>query len=76
LLQALIRYEKDEIQHAKSLLRQGNSEDADMIVNEGCILYKEGKYEEARQKFADAMSTLGYNCELAYNIALTHYKMK
>lgn len=45
LLQSLIRYEQDEIQHAKSLLRQGNQEDPDIVVNEGCILYKEGKYE-------------------------------
>lgn len=40
LLQSLIRYEQDEIQHAKSLLRQGNQEDPDIVVNEGCILYK------------------------------------
>ncbi len=33
------------MQHAKSLLRQGNQEDPDIVVNEGCILYKEGKYE-------------------------------
>jgi tetratricopeptide repeat protein 30 len=82
-LQALIKYSQEEIQHAKALLRQGNlniysgsQDDADIIVNEGCILYKEGKYEEARVKFSEAMNTLGYNCELAYNIALCHFKMK
>jgi len=40
LLQSLIRYEQDEIQHAKTLLRQGDETDADFVVNEGCILYK------------------------------------
>ncbi len=42
----------------------------------GCILYKEGKFEEARNKFQEAINIMGYNCEMAYNIALCHYKMK
>lgn len=29
------------------------------MVNLGCVLYKEGQYEAARQKFTDAMSVLG-----------------
>lgn len=76
LLQSTIRYEQDEIQHAKSLLRQANQEDSDIVVNSGCILYKEGKFEEARLKFVDAMNAIGYDCEIAYNIALCHYKQK
>lgn len=53
-----------------------NQEDSDIVVNEGCILYKEGKYEEARLKFVDAMNAIGYDCEIAYNISLCHYKQK
>jgi len=75
LLQTLIRYEKDEIQHAKTLLRQANQSDPDVIVNEGCILYKETKYEQALAKFQTALNSFGYNCELTYNIALCYYKM-
>lgn len=75
ILQAAIRYEKDEIQHSKTLLRQAQ-EDPDVIINDGCILFKEGKFEEAKVKFQDAMNSLGYNCELAYNLALCHYKLK
>ena len=71
----LIRYEKDEINLTKALIRQANQEDPDVIVNEGCILYKEGKYEEALQNFNNALNSIGYNCELTYNIALCHYKM-
>lgn len=41
-----------------------------------CVLYKEGQYEAARQKFMEAMSTLGYQPELQYNICLCYYKTK
>lgn len=57
-------------------MRQANQEDPDIVVNDACILYKEGKFEEARLKFKDAMDALGYDCEIAYNIALCHYKQK
>ncbi len=30
-------------------------EDPDTLVNTGCVLFKEGKYEAARQKFNDAV---------------------
>lgn len=75
-LSVLIRYEKNEIDHAKSLLAQGDSDDPQNMVNEGCILFKEEKFDQARQKFQDALNKLGYNTEIAYNIALCHYKMK
>jgi hypothetical protein len=29
------------------------------MVNLGCVLYKDGQFEAARQKFVDAMSILG-----------------
>ena len=45
-------------------------------MNAGCILYKEGKYEEAKEQFVNAMNANGYDCEIAYNIALCHYKQK
>ncbi|EGR32453.1 tetratricopeptide repeat protein [Ichthyophthirius multifiliis] len=67
---------KKEIEHAKSLIRQGDPEDPDNLINEGCILYKEEKFEEARHKFQEAINKVGYNTELAYNIALCHYKLK
>ncbi|KRX06803.1 hypothetical protein PPERSA_11448 [Pseudocohnilembus persalinus] len=75
-LQILIRYEKDEIAHAKTLLKEGDQTDPDVICNEGALLFKEGKYDEARQKFQEAMTQIGYDCEIAYNIALCYYKMK
>jgi tetratricopeptide repeat protein 30 len=49
---------------------------AEMIIAQGCLLFKEEKYEEARQKFQDAMNMTGYQCDIAYNIALCYYKLK
>lgn len=46
------------------------------MVNLGCVLYKEGQYEAARQKFTEAMGIIGYQSELQYNIVLCHYKTK
>jgi tetratricopeptide repeat protein 30 len=37
---------------------------------------QEEKYQQARQKFSDAMSQVGYQPSLAYNIALCHYRLK
>ena len=39
-------------------------------------MFKEGRFEEARSRFVEAMNTLGYQPELAYNIALSYYKTK
>ena len=49
---------------------------AEMIIAQGCLLFKEETYEEARQKFQDAMNMTGYQCDIAYNIALCYYKLK
>lgn len=46
------------------------------VIADACLLYKEDKYEEARAKFQEAMNSSGYQCYLAYNIALCHYKLK
>jgi hypothetical protein len=54
-LQAAIAYEQDNTNLCKSLLDACPPEDADIIVNQGCVLYKEGDYDGANRKFMDAM---------------------
>lgn len=49
---------------------------AAQVVNQGAILYKEGQLRQARERFAEAMTALGYQPHLAYNIALCHYRLK
>jgi len=75
-LQAAIKYSEDDVQGAKSLVEQIPADDPDTEVNLGCILYKEGKYHDACQKFTTALNILGYQPDLSYNIALCHYMLK
>lgn len=37
---------------------------------------QEGRYEEACQKFSNALQVAGYQPHLSYNIALCHYRLK
>lgn len=75
-LQAAVKYEQDDLPATKSLVDQCLHDDPDTIVAHGCILYKEGEFDKAREKFQEAMQQLSYQADLAYNIALCYYKTK
>lgn len=75
-LQAGIKYEEDDLGAARSLLAATPKDDPDTLVNSACITYKEGKYDEARAAFTEAVASSGYSPQLAYNIALCHYATK
>ena len=46
--------------HAKSLISSLSPESAEAVVAQGCILYKEEKYEQAKDKFSEALQVSGY----------------
>jgi len=46
------------------------------MVSQGCCLFKEEKFNEAKEKFNEALNVSGYSCDIAYNISLCYYKMK
>ncbi|XP_070779656.1 intraflagellar transport protein 70A [Enoplosus armatus] len=75
-LQACIKYCEEDYSAAKSMLEQLPQDDPDYIYNMGCLLYQDGKYEEACKKFTSAMQVLGYVPALSYNIALCYYSLK
>lgn len=58
------------------MVEQCAADDPDTEINLGCLLYKEGRYAEACQKFQTAMNILGYQPDLSYNIALCFYSLK
>ncbi len=49
-------------------------DESDASVNIAAIAFKEGKFHEAREVYLEAMSTIGFQADLAYNIALCYYK--
>ncbi|XP_016405871.1 tetratricopeptide repeat protein 30A isoform X3 [Sinocyclocheilus rhinocerous] len=75
-LQAAIKYGEEDFSGAKTLVEQLPQDDPDYDVDLGCLLYKEGEYEEACIKFMSSMNVLGYQPDLAYNIALCYYSLK
>ncbi|KFM78434.1 Tetratricopeptide repeat protein 30A, partial [Stegodyphus mimosarum] len=75
-LQAAIKYGEEDLAAAKSLVDQSPPGDPDTEVNLGCLLFKEGRYEDACKKFMQAMQVEGYVPDLSYNIALCYYRLK
>uniref|UniRef100_A0A673KUM0 Tetratricopeptide repeat protein 30 n=1 Tax=Sinocyclocheilus rhinocerous TaxID=307959 RepID=A0A673KUM0_9TELE len=75
-LQAAIKYGEEDFSGAKTLVEQLPQDNPDYDVDLGCLLYKEGEYEEACKKFMSSMNVLGYQPDLAYNIALCYYSLK
>lgn len=51
-------------------------DDAETMVNQACFLYKEDKFQEAKDKYVEASKITGFSPEIAYNIALCNYKLK
>ncbi|KAK6018128.1 hypothetical protein OSTOST_16300, partial [Ostertagia ostertagi] len=45
-------------------------------MNLACLDYKDGDYDKALERFNNASSVMGYQPELAYAIALCHYRKK
>jgi tetratricopeptide repeat protein 30 len=76
MLQAIIKYEQDELEACKGFLDQSVNDDPDVVVNYANVAFKEGKYDEARNQYNEAMNLLGYQPDLAYNIALCYYREK
>eukprot|EP00931_Biecheleriopsis_adriatica_P094237 TRINITY_DN6790_c0_g1_i3.p1 TRINITY_DN6790_c0_g1~~TRINITY_DN6790_c0_g1_i3.p1 ORF type:complete len:646 (+),score=188.81 TRINITY_DN6790_c0_g1_i3:85-2022(+) len=76
LLQATISYEQEEVQLSRSILDQCSPESDEQQIFEGALLWKEKRYPEAMKQFTDAMTTNGYQANLAYNIALCYYSSK
>jgi tetratricopeptide repeat protein 30 len=48
----------------------------DTLFNQACLLYKEGKYTEAGNRFSEGIKRSGYHAELLYNVALCYYQRR
>ena len=74
MLQAVIKYEQDELASSRALLDQCQPDDPDVLVNNAAIAFKEGNFEGARNQYSEAINSMGYQADLAYNIALCYYR--
>uniref|UniRef100_A0A1I8BXD3 Tetratricopeptide repeat protein 30 n=1 Tax=Meloidogyne hapla TaxID=6305 RepID=A0A1I8BXD3_MELHA len=81
-LDAAIKYREEDLQNARILVEQFDSDDPDIEVNLACLDLKEGKPAEALKRVMAATEqqsvddTSGYQNQLTYSIALCHYQMR
>lgn len=75
LLQAAIRYAEEDIQSAKSILAECDSENESIMLDQAVVLFKEDRFEEALEKYMDVKRIHGFRPEVAYYIALCHYRL-
>lgn len=76
-LKACIEFEKGDMESCKTLIERSESmmqDDPATIVAKAAIEFKEGNFETARKMFVDAINIVGYQPNLAYNIALCYYR--
>ena len=77
LLHAIIKYDKNDLPGAQNIITEYcNPADQDVKVLEAAIVFKQGRYEEAREMLINTITTSGYQPHIAYNIALCHYMLK
>ncbi|KAI8820793.1 uncharacterized protein EV422DRAFT_496510 [Fimicolochytrium jonesii] len=75
-LQAAIKYATNDLTGCKFLIDSLPASDTDTVINKACLLFKEGKYDEACTAYMDALKIVGYTAELSYNVALCYYMQK
>ncbi len=75
MMQFAIKYQLNELADATKILDNAFESKQDTLVCQGCVLYKEGKYEESKTKFEEAKK-LGETPDIDYNIGVCCYKLK
>uniref|UniRef100_A0A0K0CXH2 Tetratricopeptide repeat protein 30 n=1 Tax=Angiostrongylus cantonensis TaxID=6313 RepID=A0A0K0CXH2_ANGCA len=75
-LESAIKYREEDLNNARILVEQYPADDPDTEMNLACLDYKDGDYDKALERFNNATSIMGYQPELAYSIALCHYRKK
>lgn len=75
ILKFAILYQMNELLNANETLESAYADRQETLNCQGCILYKEGKYEEAKNKFEEA-KLLGETPDIIYNIGVCCFKLK
>lgn len=75
-LQCAIRYFNEEYSSTSNLLAQRNAYHETTLNDEGCLLYQANQFDEALERFTQALQNGGFNPLIAYNAAMCHYRRK
>eukprot|EP01013_Petalomonas_cantuscygni_P008265 TRINITY_DN20981_c0_g1_i1.p1 TRINITY_DN20981_c0_g1~~TRINITY_DN20981_c0_g1_i1.p1 ORF type:complete len:670 (-),score=171.60 TRINITY_DN20981_c0_g1_i1:1921-3930(-) len=75
-LRAAIKFYAEDLPGTKSHLAKCDPSDPDVVIMNACVLYKEGKYEQAITLFQQAITALGFRPDMLYNVALCYYRMR
>ncbi|KAK9832763.1 hypothetical protein WJX84_007809 [Apatococcus fuscideae] len=75
-LQLCIKFSHDDISGCRQLLDSPTISPADACTAAGCLLYAEGNFIEAHQKFAEAAAISAFRPQLTYAMALCCYQEK
>jgi len=75
MMQFAIKYQKNDLVESNKILNNAYADRQDTDICQGCILFREGKYEEAKTKFEEAKK-LEESPDVEYNIGVCCYKMK
>jgi tetratricopeptide repeat protein 30 len=76
-LLAAIKYESGDLRGCRAALEAALAAgDPSAGASAGCVLYKEGQYSAAATQFAEAAAAGGGSAELAYALAVCHYRRR
>jgi tetratricopeptide repeat protein 30 len=74
-LQFAIKYQMNDLNNAHVLLENSEQDKEETLICQGCILYKQNKFEESKLKFEEAKK-LSDSPSIEYNIGVCCYKLK
>ena len=75
LIRAAVMMDNEELDACKEILNECVKDDPETICAEATLDFKEGKYEDALVKYSDAFNLIGFDANIAHNIALCHYML-
>jgi tetratricopeptide repeat protein 30 len=76
LTKVAVKLAEEDINTSKAILNECLRDDPETICAYACIDFREGKFVDALEKYSDVMNITGFECNVAYNIALCYYMLK
>lgn len=75
LINVAARIDDEDLDACKGILNDCVPDDPTTICAEATLDFMEGKYDDALAKFSNAYNLIGFEANVAYNVALCHYML-